>query len=152
MTSTAFSLIISSIVTSAKNEISLLDAIVVVYGNCHPKFHSLSRSHQPSDPAPRARLRLRPLRAPRAYIQALCHARSALAPSDRRELGALCADLRLRALRLDRRAHLGRLAARMQRTHTPDLLRREPACAGQRAVPEASPGGRCSVRCSCTAR
>jgi hypothetical protein len=32
MTSTAFSLIISSIVTSVKKEISLLDAIVVVYG------------------------------------------------------------------------------------------------------------------------
>ena len=37
MTSTAFSLIISSIVTSSKNEISLLDAIVVVYGNRHSR-------------------------------------------------------------------------------------------------------------------
>lgn len=47
MTSTALSLIISSIITSVRNEISLLDAIVVVYGKFPSSLFSFPfRLHQ----------------------------------------------------------------------------------------------------------
>lgn len=136
MTSTAFSLIISSIVTSVKNEISLLDAIVVVYGKRHSRYQSIylaytKRSHLAS----RSSIRLRPLRNHGARVEKL-HACRPIPPPDRGELGALGSYLFIRTVRLDRRAHVRIRNPRVQRAHAPDILRRKPAGAGQRAIPQ----------------
>jgi len=102
MTSTAFSLIISSFVTSAQKSISLLDAIVVVYGTAVvllPQKSSLTLESSP--PFTRPRIGYWTLRDGSTGVTEEPHALSPLTPAHHRELDSIRSHLLLRVVRLD---------------------------------------------------
>ena len=135
MTSTALSLVISAIITSIHRSISLLDAIVVVYGtspqpsnSTHSNILNYVNSPSPSHPS----ISIRHIRNHFGLRKQARPAESPFTPPHRRQLDAFSLHLLLRHLRLGNGAYLRFRPPRMQHGYQTHLLWRKSACARER--------------------
>ena len=141
MTSTALSLVISAIITSIHRSISLLDAMVVVYGTSEQpsnsnSTHSNILNYVASPPPSHPSISIRYIRNHFSLRKQTRPAESPFTPPHRRQLDAFSLYLLLRHLRLGNGAYIRFRPPRMQHGYQTHLLRREPACARERPRPQ----------------